>query len=449
MTGEKQEEIYMMYKKSVRMLALCLVLAFVCSAIGGCGSGEENTDVWKGEYSLTPAPDFSGTGAGTDVFLGWSKEEAEPIGDFSLAFMREAVAQAHVQGAKNPVLSPVSVYLALLLAAMGSDGETRAEFEDVLRLPADKWGAYGGQLMRFMNQSDGSERLSTANALWVDEGTPVEETYLEQVATQMYSEIFKLDLSTKEAQKAVNEWVAKRTEGMIEEFRSEPYADTVKMAILNAVYLDAKWEEAFDRMKTDTLPFYRDDGSEVTASFLIDWPTHREYIKEETLEGIVLPYQSGRLAFLALRATDGRKPEELLAELSAERLQSLAAGAAEVPMDFAMPRFTLEYNQTLLPVLEEMGLSAALKPEKADFSGITGAGEGSLHIGEVTQKVKIQVDEKGTKAAAATEVTMAGGASDTQLVQLYFDSPFLYAVIERETGTVLFMGIMENPPAAE
>ena len=118
-------------------------------------------------------------------------------------------------------------------------------------------------------------------------------------------------------------------------------------------------------------------------------------------------------------------------------------------MDFAMPRFTLEYNQTLLPVLEEMGLSAALKPEKADFSGITGAGEGSLHIGEVTQKVKIQVDEKGTKAAAATEVTMAGGASDTQLVQLYFDSPFLYAVIERETGTVLFMGIMENPPAAE
>ncbi len=442
-------------KRSLRVAAWWLAFVLMCSAVGGCGGAdggvEGGSPGGKIEYGLTPEPDFSGAGVGPDVFLGLSAAEAAPVGEFSLAFMREAVAQAHAQGEENPVLSPVSVYLALLLAAMGSGGETEAEFEAVLRLPADEWGRYGGQLMRFMNQSDGSERLATANALWLDEGAQVGEAYLERAAGEMHSEVFCLDLSSKEAQEAVNAWVAKRTEGMIPEFRNEPYGDFVRMAILNAVYLEAEWEEAFREMDTDTRPFYRGDGSEVTARFLCDWPCSREYVKEESLEGVVLPYRSGRLAFLALRATDGRTPAELLAGLSAERVRELAAGAVETPMDFAMPKFTLEYEQPLLEVLKEMGLSAALLPEAADFSAMTGADGEPLYLADVAQKVKIQVDEEGTKAAAATEVTMAaGGAADeTQLVRLHLDSPFLYAVIERETGVVLFMGIMENPPAAE
>ena len=437
-----------MIKKRAMIAACWLAFAWVCSAVCGCGA-KGSADAGGSKYNLTSEPDFSKAGVGTDASSGLSGKE-EPVGDFSLSFMRKAVAQAHAQGAENPVLSPASVYLALLLAAMGSGGETEAEFEAVLGLPADEWGRYGGRLMRFMNQSGGSERLTMANALWLDEGAQVEEAYLERVSGELYSEVFCLDLSSKEAQEAINEWVAKRTQGMIPAFRSEPYGDMIRLAILNAVSLEAEWEEAFEEMYTETRPFYREDGSEAAVQFLCDWPCHREYVQEEALEGVVLPYQSGRLAFLALRATDGRTPEELLAKLSAEQIRALAAGAVKTPMDFAMPRFTLEYEQELLGVLEEMGLSTALQPDQADFSVMAGTEGEPLYIADVAQKVKIQVDEEGTKAAAATEVAVgAGAAEETQLIELHFDSPFLYAVIERETGIVLFMGIMENPPAAE
>lgn len=430
-------------RKSMRVLALCLAVILGLLAAAGCNTAMIGNQV----YRLTPEPDFSQSGRTAEL----TAEEAAPVGEFSLALMAEAVARAHEEGAENPVLSPVSVYLAMLLTAMGSSGNSRLEFERLLRLPAGEWGRYGGQLMCFMNRSGDTGCLMTANSLWIDEGAQIREEYLDRVSEELYSEVFETDLSTEDAKKAVNQWVDERTNGMIPELRSEPYSDQVLLAILNAVYLDARWEEPFSRNSEVVKTFYGSDGREVETAFLSEWVCWRDYVKGDGLEGILLPYRDGGLAFLALRATDGRTPEELLGALTVQEIRRLASEATNTCMNFSMPKFTLEYEQELTKTVAALGLDASLTPGMADFGEMGAGPDGeAMYISAVNQKVKIQVDEEGTKAAAVTEVTMAGGAAmEDETLELHLDSPYLYMIIQRETGLPLFMGIMENPAAAQ
>lgn len=434
-------------KGRIRGLALCLAFALTLTSLTGCAAASDENE----EYRLTPEADFSQSAEAKDEAFRLTSAEAAPVGDFSLAFMREALEQAKREGAENPVLSPISVYLALTLAAVGSDGKSREEFEQALRLPADEWGSYGGQLMRFMNRSGDAIHLATGNSLWVDEGMVVAEEYIRCVSEEMYSEVFEVDLSTEQAQQAINRWVNRKTDGMIPEFLEKPYDDSVWLAILNAVYLEARWEDPFSEEETITKPFYTEGGEEIAARFLSEGGCWRDYIGSERLEGILLPYRDSSLAFVALRATDGRTPRELLDSLTLEELRRLAAGAVSTRLNFSMPKFTLEYEQDLLETMSRLGLQETMTPGRANLSAMVAdpAGEG-MYSCDIRQKVKIQVDEEGTKAAAVTELTAAGGAAvEESPRELHLDSPYLYAVIDQNTGIPLFMGIMENPPAAQ
>lgn len=378
-----------------------------------------------------------------------TKEEQAAVQDFSLRFLKEAVAQAHAQGEENPVLSPVSAYMALLLTACGSDGVSRTEFEQLLGLPFDQWGQSGTHLDAFLNRTRETLRISSANSVWVDEAAQIREEYLRQVSEELHAEVYRGRLSSQEIMEAVNGWVSERTEGMIPTFLEEPYEVTIRLALLNALYLEARWKEPFLATATRPEVFHTAEGTEVSAEFLHDWMCNRDYICEEGVEGILLPYQEGSLAFMALRATDGRTPEELLAELTPESLAALLGAAESTLLDLSMPKFTLEYRQDLSETCRALGLFKTMTPGEADLSLMGTGAEGPLYVSDVRQAVKIQVDEEGTKAAAVTEVAPAdGGAALEDPVTLCLDSPYLYMVVDMESGIPFFVGIMEQPPEA-
>ena len=372
-----------------------------------------------------------------------STENAAAVADFGAALAAEAAKL----DAENPAISPLSAYFALAMVADGAAGDTLAEFCALLGCSAAELDALCAGLMQQFTDTAGSTELSIANSAWIDtcEALVVEESWLNAIKAAMGAEVVSADLSTQEAVAAINAWVNEHTKGLIPSLREEPYQDDVMLVLLNA-----KWQSPFDANNTHTEDFTAANGKTVQAEFMQDWGCYRDYIELEGVRGTVLPYDDGKTAFLALLPEEGTDVRAFAATLDAERIGAhLSAVQESAYLDLLLPKFTVETKFPMNDALKAMGLVQAFDPEKANFSAMGHAGEDPLYIGNVLQKVKLIVDEEGTEAAAVTEVIMARGCAmpENQPVELHFDRPFAYAVIDLATGVPLFQGVMENPAA--
>lgn len=170
-------------------------------------------------------------------------------------------------------------------------------------------------------------------------------------------------------------------------------------------------------------------------------------IKTNVAEGILLPYDDGKTAFVALRPTDGRSAAEFARGLTPESFNAYIDAAKPALMYFAMPKFTWEFSAELSDILSGFGLLDAFDPDKADFSSLGTCDTGNIFISKVLHKVKMEVNEKGTEAAAVTAIIMekSMAVQDDQTETLVLDSPFVYAVVDLVSGVPLFAGIMDDP----
>lgn len=414
-----------MNKKNIRRrVAWIMALVLVVGALCGCDSPAQKNrkDTLKLPEQITVVAEAKEI-KGSPVAI--SAQDDSPVAAFSQQLMEQALKEARNMGAENVVLSPVSVYLALLVTASVESADQQASFEQVLSMPKQQWLTAGEQWMRQLNWEKEGAKVRASNSMWLDEGISMEQEVLDQLAEKLYTDVYQGDLQGEEIVEAINAWVDHKTEGMIQKFRQDPYNQAVMRSILNAVYMEGKWLDEFLPSDVREKIFYTVDGKEVTTDFLTDFLCRHRYIKTEEMDGVVLPYRDGNLAFVALRPTKGQGVDALLNSLGPSDWREISTGAIDTLMDFSMPKFTVEYQQTLTDVLADMGVS--------------------LQMG-IGQKVKIQVDEEGTKAAAVTEVTAAGAIQVTEdPIQMHLDHPFVYSVIDLVTGVPLFVGVMDQP----
>lgn len=417
-----------------RVMAGFLALTMMALTLGGCGSrpqsnGEkERLRLPKQVVSLAEAPALSGS----PVTL--TRKDSEPLAVFTKDLFEEALVAARATNAENPVLSPVSVYLAMMVTAYTNEAPDEgqiAEWETLFGVPQDQWNDWGTRLMKHMNWSKGDSCVSAANSLWLDTGMSLSEDVLQRISQKLYVDVYQGDLQGNDIVEAINRWVDHQSRGMIPQFKDEPYEDAVVMSILNAVYLEAKWRMPFAASGIQEKIFYTAQNEEVTAEFMTDMLCQRAYVQQERWDGVLLPYLNGNLAFAALRPTAGQTVDELLLSLEAEDWAICCDQAVDTLMNFSIPKFTVEYRQVLTDVLAQMGLNRVL----AD-SGIG-----------VGQTVKIQVDQDGTKAVAVTEMTAAGAIEipEEPPLEIHFDQPFVYAVIDTATQIPLFVGVLDRP----
>ncbi len=369
----------------------------------------------------------------------------DPLAAFSVRLFREALSES----VPNPVISPLSAWFALGMASEGAAGETLGEFSAVLGVPAGDLAAFASSRLARLGSAGGNTTLRLANSGWIDRDFTASESYAAKIADAFGAEAFSAELSSWETVRAINAWVNGKTRGLIPSLHDEPLPEDAVYALLNTLYFKARWMQEFLGSCTTVRDFRREDGTAAAADFLNDWECTRDLIALDGAEGILLPYDDGQTAFLALRPTDGRSARDFAEGLTTESLASYVGAARHVFMDFAMPKFTLVYSLSLNDALKAMGLRLAFDADRADFSPMGTSAMGNLFISEVFQKVKMEVNEEGTEAAAVTEVEMAAGAAPPEEIpfSLVLDSPYVYAVIERETCVPLFMGLMEDPPA--
>lgn len=417
-----------MKKRLIKLIALVMCAAMLtgCAASGGVKNLTDGVNA--ADVTLPEVTDYT------------------MIGDLGAGLMQYAAAQE----AENPVLSPLSAYLCLAMLMPGANENTKAEFEKILGADWDYVSALAADIAAQLEKTGGSTKLDLANSIWTDDDKAViEEEWLKTVKAYFGPDIYSADLPSDGALKAINKWVNDKTNGMIPKLHDENYDKDTIMVLLNALYMKAEWAHKFEGQDTYDREFTKADGSAVTVPFMNMFEAYESYIKTEDAEGIMLPYDDGRLAFIALKPGSGDARGYASSLTGAKLKELIAAAKADTFVTVNMPKFSTGYSVYLTDALKAMGMTDAFDPDLADLTGAGRGVDGPLYISYVFQKVKVDVNEEGTEAAAVTEIATAERCAlpaDEPIV-LTFDKPFVYAIVDTKTGVPLFAGVMENPEA--
>ena len=409
-------------------LALTLSLTVFCAAFFGCAS--ETGANSAGIADLT-------AGLTAKQISYEAPKNVQPLTDFALSMLCASLSE------ENTVLSPLSAYYVYSLTANGAKGDTLSQFESVLGGTPEETNLLCAQLEKMLSSTSGSTTLTLANSVWVDQDFKANQDFLQTAVDSYNAGIFSADLPTEDTKNAINQWVSEQTSGKIKNFLTQNPSDDAVLMLLNAIYLDAAWETPFDPNDTTDGYFTTESGDEVDCSYL-NYEGTRTYLRGDGFIGVLLPYDDGSLAMLALLPTNGQSVAELAKSLTSAQLQQVVASAQDTRMSLSIPKFSITTQTDLKSVLQSMGLSDAFDMDRADITGL-GTSDDTLFISNSLQKAMIEVGEKGTTAAAASSIEISAKTALPEGLSVCFDSPFIYAVVERTTLAPLFIGTVMNP----
>lgn len=343
-------------------------------------------------------------------------------------------------GKKSTLISPVSVLSAMGMTANGAEKNTLAQMEEVFGLTADELNQLLNLYIRSLPDED-KLKVSMANSIWFREGgrIDVNRDFLQINANYYDAGVYKAKFDA-ETLKAINDWVERETDGMIENILDEIPEDAM-MYLINALSFDAEWESIYYENEVRKDQFKSEDGSMQTADMMFS--TESIYIDDDGAKGFLKDYAGGMYAFIALLPDEEISISDYVSSLTGEKLEKLISEAENTSVFTMIPKFESEYSVEMSDILKGMGMTDAFDHKKADLTGLGTSPEGNLYISRVIHKTTIEVDEKGTKAGAATVVeVVAESAAPIETKEVLLDRPFVYMIIEKETGLPLFMGTL-------
>jgi len=373
------------------------------------------------------------------------------INDFCYQVFKKVVEKKEENA--NPVTSPISAYFALAMAADGAAGNTKKQFDELLsEAPCDTIGAVRRQFEQINN--DTKTTLCVENSVWLDDEFIANQNWLSHLSgSGHHAEIYQTALETDAAREGINNWVSNQTKGLIPQLLAENL-DDARLALINAIYLKARWSEEFEEYATSQKEFTNEDNTKKMTDFM-NQEGRMPYFQLDDMDGIIKYYDDGKLAFIALRPQAGQTARELAASLTADKAAACLSAAKSTKVSLHLPKFTVEYDMSMNSILEELGLTDAFDENRADFTALGQNIYGiPPFISQVLQKVKVIVDEQGTEAAAVTAIIMEDCLAVIEQdppLDISFDEPFVYLIAdtkmetgaEGETACVpLFMGVV-------
>lgn len=355
----------------------------------------------------------------------------------------------------NLFFSPYSISSALAMTTAGARGETAAQMEKVLHFAPGGGEAHAAfetlQERLETVQARGVVQLAVANSLWPQKDYPFLPEFLELVKARYDAGITPLDFAgeTEGARTTINRWVEEKTREKIRDLIAQGNLDPLtRLVLVNAIYFKGSWASRFDAARTEEADFQVAADSTVKVPMMAQTRKY-SYAEMDDRQVLKLPYEGGDLSMLVVLPREKAGLAALEAGLSLERLAEWTSQLAEREVRVLLPKFKLtwgavELNRNLMA----LGMADAFDDQRADFSGMDGR-MGWLYIGLVLHKAFVEVNEEGTEAAAATAVAMRVKSMPRPPVEFRADHPFLFLIQEEETGTILFMGRVEDPSRAE
>ncbi|WP_458782092.1 serpin family protein [Arthrobacter sp. D3-16] len=362
----------------------------------------------------------------------------------------------------NVVSSPGSLLTALAMLRAGATGGTAAEMDSVLQFPAQKRDEAMNSVLRSLEEFAGDPGavdeenpprkpvMHSANGLFVDKGVPTGQCFLDTLARHYGTGVYPVDFRDEGATKsAIDAWVNRNTGGRIKEAPAQYDPDNT-FSLLNSSYFASAWSIPFDPDATSDLPFTTAAGEEIDVPAM-----HNElmmkYAEGAGWQGVDLPYADGFVMRLVLSAetaaphgTAAPADSPAPAAFGAEKLREIADTfdtARPASVRIQLPRWDHRSSFDLRKVFEALGLENLLGTVE-DFNNI----QPQMMITQAAQAANITVAEKGTIAAAVTQINgMATSAPPEPERTIEFDRPFHYQIVHVDTGLPLFMGTVADP----
>ena len=305
-------------------------------------------------------------------------------------------------------------------------------------------------LMELLLRLDPVVEFRLANTSWLEEGFRIRRDYRIRVQETFGARIENVRFDESDMANAINGWVGESTGGRVTDLVTpEEFAGLVALMV-NTVYFKGEWTDPFDPAETAMVEFRRTDGSTVMVPMMrqaIDARVGGGEDYGEDYVAVELPYGGGAFSMVVVVPIGDGTLAQLVEGMDGARWQELVdALRGEARTEVRLPRFEMTYEKVLNDVLKAMGMEVAFDRSRADFGWILGNPEflgvrGVPHIGWMKQKTFVKVDEEGTETAAATGTAFA--VSGTSVLQA--DRPFLFAIRERLSGTILFVGTVSDP----
>jgi serpin B len=353
----------------------------------------------------------------------------------------------------NFMVSSYSISAATSMLAAGATGDTLGGIEHALQqtLPAARhhraMNTLEAQLEARGKTAKGKDgkpfRLVVSNQLFAPRGQHFESGYLDTLAQEYGAGVRLLDFSKDTARTSINQWVSQRTEGKITELFAPNSLLDARLAVVNTLYFNAAWEDAFPASKTTQQPFTLLDGQKVSVAMMRNNELQQgKSAIVDDVQVLELPYDGGEVSLVVMAPQVGEFAG-FTQSLDASKVARLTQALESKTLDVSLPKFNIRSDLDLKPALEALGMKDAFDPSKADFSGMTG--DQSIFIGVAVHKTVIILDESGTEAAAATGFGGFTTSVPATPVKVVIDRPFVFFIRDLKTGATLFTGRVVNP----
>lgn len=424
-------------KKSV--LSLFLSGAMVLS-LGGCGRKPAAT------FANNPHKLSSKNVA---MFENTSEPDSTfrtSYSDFSINLLKSNGNTA-IKNGENVLISPESVSIAMTMAGTGAGGTTKEEIYKVLGngLSCEDYES----MLSYMEEHLKSENVvfNSANSIWIRDDKDriqVKDEFLNKNKSYFDAEAYMAPFNA-DTTNEINGWVDVKTNHMIPKVIDD-ISDSSVMYIINAIAFEAEWDEEYKEEQIQDKTFTNSKGEAEDAKMLCS--SENIYLSGKDATGVVKPYKGGEYAFMAILPNENINIADYVNSLDGKTLTDMYNTRTNETVITQIPKFTYDYDTLLNESLQELGINEAFKPQ-ADFSNMADTTSSLLYIDKVIHKTHIELDEKGTKAAAVTAVVMTDSATCSlddvaPPKEVILDRPFLYGIIDTNTGLPLFLGVVNT-----
>ncbi len=401
--------------------------ATLVAAVASCGTTRNKVEATP-ESSLENSPTIAVT----------AESRITEEGTFWGGLLGEACRQSK---SENICLSPLSAQFAMAMVANGAEGKTKTEILDAMQL-GDSANIKSRKLLddivrKTVWNEHGDVRI--ANSIWIKEGFDVKQEFVD-TNKEYFDALVESVKFNQESVKRVNDWCKENTNGKIPTILDR-LTENDRMLLINALYLKAAWSKPFQEQNTMDRKFTTEKGEEIKVPTMM-MRSNEPFYSDDMVAMISKRLQGGYTMLFILPA-EGVKCDDA-AEYVAKDFETLLQNMEVRDVSLSLPKFTTDFSTSLKPMLSNLGIKRAFG-SKAQFGDIS---DEALFISDVIQKTYINVNEKGTEAAAVT-MAIAGALSmrPPKIEVMTFDRPFLYAIIKDNSNDVLFAGKVGNPTA--
>ncbi len=432
-----------------------IVIGVIAVVIIACGvfayyqyyHNQNNPAPLQSNINITAQPGYHYSGTNATIV-------ANSVNSFALRIFSRLSNSTGNQS--NLFFSPFSVATALAMTSEGAGGNTLQGMYTALNLSNDSSAdRLGFQSLLGGLSSNGGVELSIADSVWVEKSFPISSEFLGNVARYYAATAYPADFVDNPNGEAttINNWISNRTDSKITNvIPPDAITALTRLVLVDAIYFKGNWAQQFKKADTYNQPFHVSSDENVTVPMMHLETRNVSYYQNQELQALGMNYVGDNVSMIILLPNASHSLSDIEKNLSVSELSGIRDYMYPQLVQISMPKFNMTWSSDLSTPLEALGMGSAFDQNSANFSrmyqNFSAASDQRLYISAVLHKAFISVDEQGTTAAAATVVGLTAGAVLNENPQpIVFDAnhPFVFLIVDDNTGAILFMGTETNP----